>query len=125
MTKALSIMQPWAYLVANVVKRVENRTWTTDYRGLVLIHASATYAREAHRDLRRLSDMFPDVLPLPDVLPRGALVGFAELVDVVTESLDPFFSGPYGFVLHNAQPLKKPVPMAGRLRLFDVGQINL
>ena len=119
MAKALSIMQPWAHLVVNGIKQVENRTWTTDYRGLVLIHASATYAREAHRDLRRMK------VPIPDVLPRGALVGFAELVDVVTDSLDPFFSGPYGFVLRNAQALKRPVPMAGRLRLFEVGQINL
>jgi hypothetical protein len=119
MAKAISVMQPWAHLIVAGVKRIENRSWTTDYRGLVLIHASATFAREAYRDLRRLN------VNIPDVLPRGALIGFAELVDVVTESPDLFFSGPFGFVLRNAQPLKKPIPMEGRLRLFNVGEIQL
>ena len=119
MTKALSIMQPWAHLVVAGVKRIENRTWTTDYRGLVLIHASSTYAREARRDLRRMN------VSVPDILPRGCLIGFAELVDVVCESSDPFFTGPFGFVLRNAQALRRPVPMAGRLRLFEIGQLQL
>jgi len=119
MAKALSIMQPWAHLVCAGVKRVENRTWNTDYRGLILIHASATYAREARRELSRMNVM------VPETLPRGCLVGFAELVDVIEDSDDPFFTGPYGFVLRNAQALKAPIPMAGRLRLFDIGQISL
>jgi len=119
MPKALSIMQPWAHLVCAGVKRVENRTWTTDYRGLVLIHASTTYAREAYRELRRMNVI------VPETLPRGCLVGFAELVDVIEESEDPFFSGPFGFVLKNAQALKAPIPMRGRLRLFEIGQISL
>ena len=38
--KTLSIKQPYATLICAGVKRVENRTWTTDYRGRLLIHAS-------------------------------------------------------------------------------------
>jgi hypothetical protein len=38
--KTLSIKQPHATLICAGVKRVENRTWTTDYRGRLLIHAS-------------------------------------------------------------------------------------
>ena len=37
--KALSIMQPWAWLIANGHKDIENRSWPTRYRGPVLIHA--------------------------------------------------------------------------------------
>lgn len=39
--KALSIRQPWAWLIANGYKDIENRSWRTNYRGPVLIHASA------------------------------------------------------------------------------------
>lgn len=117
--KALSIRQPWAHLIVSGVKTVENRFWTTEYRGVLLIHAAIGIAREANSDLRRLR------VEVPDSLPRGALIGFAELVDVVTESQDRFFTGPFGLVLRNAQPLACPIPFAGRLRLFEVGSITL
>jgi len=38
--KTLSVKQPNATLICAGVKCVENRTWTTDYRGRLLIHAS-------------------------------------------------------------------------------------
>ncbi len=44
--KALSIIQPWASLIATGIKDVENRTWRTNYRGEFLIHASAKHLKE-------------------------------------------------------------------------------
>ena len=41
--KALSIRQPWAWLIARGVKTVENRTWATNFRGRFYIHASAKF----------------------------------------------------------------------------------
>lgn len=38
--KALSVKQPWSYLICSGIKPIENRTWKTNYRGRVLIHAS-------------------------------------------------------------------------------------
>ena len=38
--KTLSVRQPYATLICAGVKTVENRTWKTDYRGRLLIHAS-------------------------------------------------------------------------------------
>lgn len=37
--KALTVSQPYASLIASGEKRVENRTWPTDYRGTLAIHA--------------------------------------------------------------------------------------
>lgn len=37
--KALTIRQPWASLIALGVKTIETRSWPTNYRGPVLIHA--------------------------------------------------------------------------------------
>lgn len=37
--KALTISQPYASLIASGEKFVENRTWYTDYRGPLAIHA--------------------------------------------------------------------------------------
>lgn len=38
--KALSVKQPWASLIAHNIKNIENRTWKTNFRGRIYIHAS-------------------------------------------------------------------------------------
>lgn len=38
--KAISIKQPWASLIVENIKDIENRTWKTSFRGTVLVHAS-------------------------------------------------------------------------------------
>lgn len=38
--KVLSVKNPYAYLIIQGGKDVENRTWTTDYRGRLYIHVS-------------------------------------------------------------------------------------
>jgi hypothetical protein len=40
--KALSIIQPWATLLAMGAKKIETRSYRTPYRGPLLIHASKT-----------------------------------------------------------------------------------
>lgn len=44
--KALTLHQPYAQLVALDVKRIETRSWTTKYRGQLLIHAGARPVHE-------------------------------------------------------------------------------
>lgn len=38
--KAITIKNPWAYLIVRGIKDIENRSWKTNYRGKVLIHVS-------------------------------------------------------------------------------------
>lgn len=38
--KALTIWQPWASLIANGSKKIETRSWKTNYRGPIAIHAA-------------------------------------------------------------------------------------
>jgi activating signal cointegrator 1 len=42
--RGLTLTQPWASLVAIGAKTFETRSWFTGYRGVVAIHAAATYA---------------------------------------------------------------------------------
>lgn len=41
--KALSIKQPYASLIALGIKDIENRTWKTNFRGRIYIHASGIF----------------------------------------------------------------------------------
>ena len=45
--KALSLKQPWAELIANGMKSIETRTWSTMHRGTLLIVASKSADKEA------------------------------------------------------------------------------
>jgi ASCH domain len=44
--QALSLHQPWASLVALGVKKIETRSWSTRYRGPLLIHAAKQPIRD-------------------------------------------------------------------------------
>src|SRR5690606_36026391 len=44
----LSIRQPWAWLICNGGKDIENRNWRTLYRGHVFIHAGKGMTRDEY-----------------------------------------------------------------------------
>ncbi len=76
--KALTLTQPWATLVAIGAKRIETRSWSTPYRGLLAIHAAKTFPREA-RELVGASGFRLALLGEQIVL--GAVLGTVRLVD--------------------------------------------
>ena len=62
--KALTLHEPWATLMKLGHKKIETRSWRTDYRGPLVIHAAKTmpeYARDA-----MLDDGFTDILGFKD-----------------------------------------------------------
>lgn len=78
--RVLSVSQPWASLIIRDVKSIETRSWSTKYRGPVLIHASKTFPT-THR--RFYSECVYNVIPdSADQLPLGAIVGVVTLFDV-------------------------------------------
>jgi hypothetical protein len=122
---ALSIRQPWAWLILHAGKDIENRTWPTKFRGRVLIHASKGMTRDEYEDgvdsLWTLCGPAVPAIELPpfEQIERGGVVGSMEIVDCVRESNSPWFVGKYGFVLRDPQPLPF-VPYKGQLGFFDV-----
>ena len=52
--KVITLKQPWATLVAEGIKRYEFRSWKTNYRGKVLIHAGAGVDK---KDMERFSHL--------------------------------------------------------------------
>lgn len=114
--RVLSIKQPWASLIVHGKKDIENRSWWTSYRGPVLIHAG--------KKPDDVSDIWAPLeikyLINSVTQPKfGGIVGYAEIVDCVTDSESPWFFGKYGFVLKNARPLPF-YPCKGKLGFFEV-----
>lgn len=110
---ALSIQQPWAWLIVNGFKDVENRSWSTRVRGFVGVHAGLKYDRDGHDWVR---SEFPQIV-LPELLDVGGIVGRVRVTDCVQELDSPWFFGPYGFRLADAQPLPF-APCRGKLGFF-------
>jgi hypothetical protein len=121
--KVLSVRQPWAWLLVNGHKTVENRSRRTSYRGPILIHASLKHDLIASHQIDQPSLLTGPFLPISDMalpknLPLGGIVGMIELTDCVEQSSDPWFTGPFGWVVANAKRLPF-VAMRGKLGLFD------
>jgi hypothetical protein len=112
--RIISVRQPWAHLIVTGVKRIENRTWSTRWRGPVLVHAAL---RAAETPVEQIEQKFG--VAIPRDLPSGGVKGLAGLADVVTGSDDRYFEGPFGFVMVGARPLPF-MPGAGALGLRTV-----
>ena len=121
--KALSIRQPWAELILQGRKTIELRTWRTDTRGRFAIHAGQTVEEEAC--IAYGLD--------PARVVRGALVGTVQLADILRLdeavwevlrdqhlSLRDFPGPMFGWRLEDPQRLPQPIPLRGRMSLFNV-----
>ncbi len=116
---ALSIRQPWAWLIVNGHKDIENRNWSTRVRGTIAVHASKGMTREEYGDAQALAEDQGVTLPAFDDLERGGIVGTVEIVDCVDQDASPWFFGDFGFVLKNAKPLPFQF-LRGKLGFFPV-----
>src|SRR6185295_11292565 len=114
---ALSMYQPWAWLVAMGIKTLENRTpgfSGRNFRGRLWVHASKKYDREQYEQAKALAEQngFFE-LPKFDQLERfarGAIIGQVTVCDRigVPASLPDGWrmAGRFGLVLRDAQMLK-------------------
>lgn len=124
--RALSIIQPWADAIIFHGKNVENRSWTTERRGYIAIHASQKKDREL---FQMLKDEYKIHLNI-DESSFGAIVGFAKIItviddDSVTRNTRKWFSGDYGLVLEDVISLQEPVLAKGALGFWRVDRRTL
>lgn len=124
--KALSIRQPWAWLIVNGFKAVENRSWDTKFRGEFLIHTGLQYDDAAYDWIK---SHFP-AIQIPDryglehltggIVGKARLIGTVHLRDkaLIAASDQPWFFGEYGFMLDDARPVPF-IPCKGRLGFFE------
>lgn len=145
--KALTLTQPYATLVAQGQKRFETRSWRTDYRGPLAIHAAKTFPLAARAVCYRedfattLTDSGKPRLAAIDeaarTLPLGVIVAAANLtvchrVEDVRNSLGgkhdgrlerafgDYSDGRYAFRLDDVVQLPQPIEAKGALGLWDV-----
>lgn len=131
--KTLTLTEPWCSLVAHGTKRMETRSWRTDYRGPLAMHAAKALPknlnelcqqpafREAlHRDhWREQAWQFPTghilaVVLLDEVLPAEQVRPSAR-----EQTFGDFSRGRYAWLFSAVYRLVTPVPARGVLGLWD------
>ena len=142
---ALTVMQPWAWAIAQGFKAVENRKWSTKYRGPLAIHAgiSQRWIEDGRQFLFDQSCAFdrPEwKMPEEESLDFGAIVAVVDVVDCITlakleresrglerivpsipaQQLRAFAGGPCCWILDNVRKLPEPIPCKGAQQLWFV-----
>ena len=142
--KAITVKQPWAWLIVNDYKPIENRSWKTKYRGEFGVHASLQFDTDGYRWVEEHAEQLGvdmSEFPLPYEFVRGAIIGSVEIVDCVInhhsvwaeKSIDckdgcpsvescPIGKCPhqvYNWVLANPIKFPKPIPCKGKLSFWE------
>lgn len=122
--KVLSIKNPWATLIISGYKKYEFRSWKTNYRGKILIHASLTSDKTAINNFNNLNLDYKN----------GYIIGEAEIVDCIEinkdfeEKLIKENKQVYGMSLNktgyawkiiNIMKYDEPIPAKGKLGLWE------
>jgi len=132
--KAISIKQPWLDLILSRKKDIETRTYDTDYRGYLFLHAPKSKDADA---LNAILESRPNYEPI-----TGAIIGIAKLIAVIPyESLeafnvhhdrhwcdDDYFDDEtemFGYVFREVRRLQYPFFCSGRTKIFNVQDKDL
>lgn len=128
--KTLSIKQPWAQLICMGIKDVENRTWKTNFRGKIFIHApvkdeykefSLTERQDNFigNDKEMLNNKWCKFIEYD--MEKSAIIGSAEIVDCVKDSSSPWAEeGCYHWILKNPELFEEPIlNVKGKLSLWE------
>ena len=121
--KVLSIREPYASLILSGVKKIETRSWKTNYRGELYIHASLGKSSPS-----------PEVMKLVLYTNPGYILCKAMLVDCIymtkeyveqmkkdnlTEYLcGDYQEGRYAWVLDDVEPIE-PILVKGHLGIWN------
>lgn len=111
--KALSVIQPWASMIASGEKTIETRTYKTNYRGDLLICASRTPNPNFSKD-----EM--------DKLPKGVALCLVRIADCVpmtaiheAAAKCQVYPKAWAWILEDVRAIE-PFPVKGKLGLFEI-----
>ena len=122
--KTLTVKQPWASLIVEGIKDIENRTWKTNYRGRILIHSSKMSEKGLPCEV--LNSMQYSIVFTANSLnalvgENGVILGSVEIVDCVLNHPSIWAEvGKYNWVLANPIKFEKTNPSQRTIRVLGV-----
>jgi len=126
--KVLTIKEPFATLIKNRIKYIETRSWKTNYRGELYIHAGVTKISKEVKSRKKLSELYNE-----QDLNYGYILCKCNLIDCVymTEEFiekekmneknyisGHYEVGRYAWILDNIEPIT-PIKAKGQLGIWN------
>ena len=120
---ALSVRQPWAWAIIAGHKPIENRSAgairSGNMRpGRICLHAAKGLKQDEFQWGHWRLAKHGVSCPRPETLPRGAIIGTIEVVEIIDWSDSEWFGGQLGLVLRDPVPIE-PIPAPGALGYFE------
>lgn len=124
--KVLSVKQPWAALLVNGIKDIENRTRRTTFRGRILIHASKAQESGFIADFlteeqaKAVCEAKIEDSDFGKSLVRGMIIGSIEIYDCVKNDRSIWAEkNVWNWKVRKPILFKKPIPAKGKLGLWN------
>ena len=124
--KVITIKQPYATLIAKGLKRYEFRTWKTNYRGEIYIHAGKGIDKKAMKRYEKLGLQYPRGQVIAKATLKDCLVIDDAMKQKLKEENEYIYEGivsdetwrGYGFLLEDIEEIE-PISINGKLSLWN------
>ena len=133
--KAITVLQPWAWLLATGKKRCETRSWKTNYRGEILIHAGKKNMTNIMRQTffeamyMKQAGVFNTEMITEAIIGKANPVNCVRIDEAMRElirkqhieeyALGYFVLDHYAWVLEEPELFDRPIPATGKQGLWN------
>ena len=126
--KVISIKEPFATLIANGMKKIETRSWKTNYRGEIFIHASGKSLAKEFLTNDYVVDLIKDMdMNYGNIICRCNLVDCIymdeEFIEYIKQNpteynVGEYKLGRYAWIMEDIEPIY-PIPAKGQLNIWN------
>lgn len=121
--KVISIQEPYGTLILKGHKKIETRSWKTNYRGELYIHTSSTIFKGDNS--KAFKYINKEDLVFGYIICKCKLVDCIEMTDEFISTVDSkelelgvYSNGRYAWVLEDIEPINK-IPCRGKLNIWE------
>ena len=129
--KALTIREPYASLILHGIKKIETRTWKTNYRGEIYIHAGISKMSKDILNNKKLMNLYDGISPgYGKIICKCNLVDVVEMTSEYIKSVSEnelicgmFEVGNYAWILDDIEVIN-PIECKGKLGIWNYDEGN-
>lgn len=126
--QALTLLHPWPWAILRLGKRIENRGWYPQHMvgKRIAIHGAKRPAGLGMKNAKAMAQELAEKFNARDQLLNGkdfiieGLICVATIGEILRESDDPWFQGPYGWKLVDVTVFGHPIPCGGAQGLWRI-----
>ncbi len=133
--KVLSLTEPYATLIRMGIKTIETRSWKTNYRGELYIHASSTKMKKEYRENLELMNLVSkEELNYGNIIVKCQLTDCIKMDDdyvdkIKKEDRNNFITGiyekgRYAWILEDIEVLEHPIKAKGHLGIWNLEELE-